>query len=100
MHAAFDVVDEVWAATDFIASAVRAAGRKPVFTVPLPVVVPRVSQEMTRERLGLPNRFTFLLIFDFSSIMERKESAWSDRRLHAGVFPERGAGPGAERDQR
>jgi len=72
MHAAFDVVDEVWAATDFVASAVRAPGRRPVFTVPLPVVVPPASGAMTRARLGLPNRFTFLQIFDFSSIMERK----------------------------
>jgi glycosyltransferase involved in cell wall biosynthesis/SAM-dependent methyltransferase len=72
MHAAFDVVDEVWTATDFVASAVRAAGRKPVFTVPLPVVVPVVPKGMTRDQLGLPDRFTFLQIFDFSSIMERK----------------------------
>jgi glycosyltransferase involved in cell wall biosynthesis len=72
MHRAFDVVDEVWAATDFIAGAVRAAGRKPVFTVPLPVMVPHASPTITRERLSLPSRFTFLQLFDFSSIMERK----------------------------
>ena len=72
MHAAFDVVDEVWAATDFVASALRAAGRKPVFTVPLPVAVPEVSGRVTRERLGLANRFTFLQLFDFSSVMARK----------------------------
>jgi len=72
MHRAFDVVDEVWAATDFIAGAVRAAGRKPVFTVPLPVMVPHASRTITRERLSLANRFTFLQLFDFSSIMARK----------------------------
>ncbi len=44
MHAAFDVVDEVWTATDFIGQAVRGAGGKPVFTVPIPVPVPRYSQ--------------------------------------------------------
>ena len=43
MHAAFDVVDEVWAATDFIVDAVRAAGRKPVFKIPLPIAAPRYS---------------------------------------------------------
>ena len=37
MHPAFDVVDEVWTATDFVARAIRAAGVKPVYTIPLPV---------------------------------------------------------------
>ena len=43
MRPAFDVVDEVWTATDFIADAVRAVNAKPVFTIPLPVPVPRYS---------------------------------------------------------
>jgi len=72
MYPAFDVVDEVWTATDFVAAAVRAAGRKPVFTVPVPVPVLRYPPAITRDRLGLPNRFTFLLMFDFLSVMERK----------------------------
>jgi len=72
MHPAFDVVDEVWTATEFIARAVRAAGRRPVFTVPLPVNVPQASRTLTRERLNLASRFTFLQLFDFASIMERK----------------------------
>jgi glycosyltransferase involved in cell wall biosynthesis/SAM-dependent methyltransferase len=72
MHPAFDIVDEVWTATDFIADAVRAVGAKPVFTVPLPVPVPQYSPAITRTRLGLPDRFTFLLVFDFLSIVERK----------------------------
>ena len=72
MHAAFNVVDEVWTATDFVATAIRAAGERPVFTIPLPVPVPRISPSITRERLGLPDRFTFLLMFDLLSIMERK----------------------------
>lgn len=72
MHAAFDVVDEVWAASDFVASAIRASRRKPVFVVPLPVVVPRASRTITREQLGLDGRFMFLQIFDFMSVMERK----------------------------
>ena len=72
LHPAFDVVDEVWTATNFVADAVRRAGGKPVFTVPLPVPVPRCSPNITRERLGLPHRFTFLFLFDFLSILERK----------------------------
>jgi glycosyltransferase involved in cell wall biosynthesis/SAM-dependent methyltransferase len=72
MHAAFDVVDEVWTATSFIGDAVRAAGSKPVFTVPIPVPVPRYSESITRARFDLPDRFAFLLIFDFLSVVERK----------------------------
>ena len=37
LHPAFDAVDEVWAATDFVADAVRKAKGKPVFTVPAPL---------------------------------------------------------------
>lgn len=74
MHGAFERVDEVWAATDYVADILRAAGRKPVFTVPLPLLVPvpTVPPAITRERLGLPERFTFLLLFDFLSVVERK----------------------------
>jgi glycosyltransferase involved in cell wall biosynthesis/SAM-dependent methyltransferase len=72
MHPAFDVVDEVWTATDFIANAVRAVGVKPVYTVPLPVPVPQYSPALTRAKLGLPDRYAFLLIFDFLSVVERK----------------------------
>jgi glycosyltransferase involved in cell wall biosynthesis/SAM-dependent methyltransferase len=72
MRPAFEIVDEVWTATDFIAGAVRAANARPVFTVPLPVPVPDYSPAITRARLGLPDRFTFLFVFDFLSIVERK----------------------------
>ena len=72
MRPAFDTVDEVWTATDFIAEAVRAVDAKPVFTIPLPVPVPQYSPGITRARLGLPERFTFLFVFDFLSIVERK----------------------------
>jgi hypothetical protein len=72
LHAAFDAVDEVWAATDFVADAVRGAGRKPVFTVPVPLRIPRPSPHITRERFGLPDRFVFLFSLDFLSVCERK----------------------------
>jgi glycosyltransferase involved in cell wall biosynthesis/2-polyprenyl-3-methyl-5-hydroxy-6-metoxy-1,4-benzoquinol methylase len=72
MHAAFDIVDEVWTATDFIARAVRGAGLKPVYTVPLPVSVPRFSPSLDRAHFGLSDAFTFVFIFDFLSIFERK----------------------------
>lgn len=72
MHAAFDVVDEVWTATAFVADAVRAAGRTAVHVVPLPLLAPEVPPELTRQFLGLPDRFIFLFVFDFLSVVERK----------------------------
>jgi len=71
-HAAFDYVDEVWTATGFVASGIRAVGRKPVYTIPLPVPTPKTSPHVTRESLGLPPGFIFLFMFDFFSVLERK----------------------------
>ncbi len=72
MHQAFDYVDEVWTATRFVASGIRAIGRRPVYTIPLPVPVPRCSPEVTRNSLRLPKGFLFLFVFDFFSVLERK----------------------------
>jgi glycosyltransferase involved in cell wall biosynthesis len=72
MYPGFDVVDEVWAATDFVADAIRRANRKPVFKVPLPVPVPQISAAITREALGLRSGFLFVMTYDFFSVLERK----------------------------
>jgi len=72
LDAAFDAVDEVWAATDFVADAVRRAGRAPVFTVPVPLTRPRQSSPITREHFGLLDHFLFMFSFDFLSIFDRK----------------------------
>jgi glycosyltransferase involved in cell wall biosynthesis/2-polyprenyl-3-methyl-5-hydroxy-6-metoxy-1,4-benzoquinol methylase len=72
MHTAFDYVDEVWTATRFIASGIRTVGLRPVHTVPPPLLVPQCSPDIGRESLGLPSGFIFLYVFDFFSILERK----------------------------
>jgi hypothetical protein len=72
MHEAFDFVDEVWTATEFAGRGIRAIGRRPVFTIPLPVPVPRCDPTVTRSSLRLPPGFMFLFIFDFFSVLERK----------------------------
>jgi glycosyltransferase involved in cell wall biosynthesis/SAM-dependent methyltransferase len=72
MHAGFDVVDEVWAATRFVTSAIDRVGRRPVYHVPLGVPVFDSARGVTRESLGLPAGFIFLFMFDFFSSMERK----------------------------
>ena len=72
LHGAFAEVDEVWTATRFVASAVAAAGVRPVHRVPLPVRVGAIDPRFDRRHFGLPGSFVFLFAFDFLSVVERK----------------------------
>ena len=68
-----DLVDEVWAPTEFCAAAVRRvlAGR-PVRVMPPAVPMPEFAP-VARARFGLPDdRFLFYFAFDLASVMERK----------------------------
>jgi glycosyltransferase involved in cell wall biosynthesis len=70
LHGAFEVVQEVWVASDFVRAAVAATTKLPVLTIPLPVE--------TRQDLGepppyiRPDQFMFLFSFDFLSVFDRK----------------------------
>ncbi len=70
-RSAFDVVDEVWVASDLIRDAVSAASPAPVVKVPLPVELPPL-QRFDRGALGLPEGFLFLFVFDYHSTAARK----------------------------
>ncbi len=69
---AFDVVDEVWAISDFVRHAVASATTKPVLSFPLPVIPSALPTTTDLDALGLPQAFTFLFCFDLLSIFERK----------------------------
>jgi glycosyltransferase involved in cell wall biosynthesis len=71
MEPAFDAVDEIWTATDFVAEAVRNVSRKPVFTMPLPVPVPTSPVAAPRARDRAEERFTFLLVCDLLGVFDR-----------------------------
>jgi glycosyltransferase involved in cell wall biosynthesis len=69
---AYDAVDEIWCATQFVADAVARATTKPVHKIPPPleVVAPRVFH---RREFGLrEDRFLFLFTFDYNSFVKRK----------------------------
>ena len=71
LREAFDLVDEVWAPSRYVADAVRAFGRAPR-PVTLPVAVPTWSTNRSRADLGLPEGFLVLCTFDWMSVAERK----------------------------
>ncbi|HEU5213396.1 MAG TPA: glycosyltransferase [Gaiellaceae bacterium] len=70
-HHAFDIVQEIWVGSDFVAEAVARETAKPVRVFPLGVE-PRVVEPGPRSALGLPDGFQFLFSFDFYSVFERK----------------------------
>jgi glycosyltransferase involved in cell wall biosynthesis len=71
-RAAFDVVDEVWAGTTFVADTLRAVSPKPVVRVPMPVTLPP-GIHADRARFGFEAEdVVYLYIYDYNSIFERK----------------------------
>ncbi|HEV2775296.1 MAG TPA: glycosyltransferase [Solirubrobacteraceae bacterium] len=69
---AFDLVDEVWAGSRFVADIFAAVAPVPVVHVPMPVPEPVISAA-GRDALGLPpHRFLFGLVYDYASVVARK----------------------------
>lgn len=63
-------VDEVWVWTNYVAETLSQVSSKPIAVVPPPVVI-RDPGDATVD-LGIPAGFTFLFLFDFHSVVERK----------------------------
>lgn len=68
---AFDSVDEVWVACEYVAQTFRRYTDKPVLAMPM-VVEPPSHEPVTREQLELPDGFMFFFMFDHNSVIERK----------------------------
>jgi glycosyltransferase involved in cell wall biosynthesis len=69
---AFDLVDEIWVASDYVAQIFADATDKAAYVFPMPVEV-APPPPLSRAQLGLPeDRFVFLFAFDFFSTLERK----------------------------
>lgn len=70
---AFGLVDEIWGISRFVADAVRTRTDKPVHVVPLPIPpAPATIEPLDRAGLGLPDAPYFLFVFDYFSVLERK----------------------------
>jgi glycosyltransferase involved in cell wall biosynthesis/SAM-dependent methyltransferase len=88
-HEAFDVVDEIWVGSDFVAEAVSRETSKPVRTLPLGVEA-RETKPIPRAALGLPEGFQFLFSFDFYSVFERKNPLGLIHAFKQAFEPEEG----------
>lgn len=67
----FSAVDEIWTYSDYVVGVLSAAsGDVPVVKIPL--AVPEPEPPGPPPDLGLPDRFTFLFLFDFYSTVQRK----------------------------
>ncbi len=72
MHSAFQEVDEVWVASDFIRRTLAPISPVPVHLIPLPFGVAESTGPLDRRALGIPEGFLFLFSFDFFSVFRRK----------------------------
>jgi glycosyltransferase involved in cell wall biosynthesis len=64
----FDLVDEIWTGSRFVADALAPAAPVPVLRMPVPLEPPAASQPP----LELPGGFKFLTIYDYRSVSARK----------------------------
>jgi 2-polyprenyl-3-methyl-5-hydroxy-6-metoxy-1,4-benzoquinol methylase/glycosyltransferase involved in cell wall biosynthesis len=69
----FSLLDEVWVPSAFVLGSVSQVSPVPVLTIPHSLPELAISRDPSRSVFGLPkDKFLFLFMFDFMSIMERK----------------------------
>lgn len=72
----FDMVDEVWVATQFVAEAIRAKATVPVVVMPPMIAPPRIPRDRAWLSRLVPeigvDEFVFLFQFDVASVVFRK----------------------------
>lgn len=86
---ALDLVDEILVATAFVEQAFRRVTDKPILRVPLPLC-PVPDSGLGREDFGLaPERFVFLVTFDFNSWIHRKNPFAAVEAFQRAFPPER-----------
>ena len=72
-HEACELVDEIWAISNFVKDAISPHTEKPIYVVPTPIIAPTVSEKLDREAIGLQEGEAFnLFMFDYFSVFHRK----------------------------
>ncbi len=88
----FSLLEEVWAPTQHIASALEPVATVPVTTVRIPIQPPQVEPR-SRSGLGLPElKFLFLFSFDYLSVFKRKNPLAVIDAFSRAFAPGEGAG--------
>jgi hypothetical protein len=87
---AFDEVDEVWVGSRFVADALAGVSPVPVVAMPMPVAPPAPAPGADRATLGLPDGFLFGFVFDYGSVVERKNPLGLVEAFRR-AFPEHGS---------
>jgi glycosyltransferase involved in cell wall biosynthesis len=64
----FDLIDEIWTGSRFVADVLAPAAPIPVLRMPVPVAAPAASED----GLELPDGFKFLTVYDYRSVPARK----------------------------
>lgn len=83
---AFELVDEIWVYSRFVAENIAAVANIPVVALPPPVTAPSA----TPIRLGVPEGFLFLFVFDYSSTIQRKNPVGLIEAFKRAFQPEEG----------
>jgi Glycosyl transferases group 1 len=86
---AFELIDEIWVYSTFMAENIGAVAPVPVTVLPPPVEAPVEPLEPTR--LGVPDGFLFLFVFDYLSTIQRKNPVGLIEAFKRAFAP--GAGP-------
>ncbi len=91
---AFDLVDEVWVASEHVRAALAPATEKPVRIIPLGAMNPIADRPALRtranEEFGIgEDRFVVTYIFDYASVAERK-NPWGAIEAFCRAFPRAG----------
>lgn len=94
---AFELVDEIWVATEFVEHAIRSTPGSPVvrlMPIPLPDTVPvaerdRLRADFARAHMIPDDRFIVSLSFDYDSVADRK-NPWGVVDAYRSAFPEEG----------
>jgi glycosyltransferase involved in cell wall biosynthesis len=85
---AFDVLDEIWVSSRYVADGMKSITKKPINIMPLPIPLNDLDKNDSRKALGLPsNRLIYLVNFDFNSFPHRKNPLAAVRAF-IDAFPE------------
>ena len=70
---AFQFYDELWVSSSFIAKTLLKSSNVPVIKIRYPLSVPKnIERQPARNKHSFKDQFVFLFVFDFYSILERK----------------------------